>query len=142
MQPAGMQQATAGNPGEARMPGWVTAAVVIGALLMIAGALIAVLRPALLLSPQDEVTGAVRVYAGYLFSRNLALGVALIVALRLRTWGALQGLMVLYASIQGLDAVMDAFEGRWAIVPVVVVLGVWFAAGAYRVPSGRRRANI
>ncbi len=141
MEPAAMQPAPAGNPDKARMPGWVTAAVVIGALLMTGGALIAVLRPALLLSPQDEVTAAVRVYAGYLFSRNLALGAALIVALRLRAWGALRGLMVLYAFIQGLDAAMDAFEGRWAIVPVVVVLGVLFAAGASQVPAGRRRAD-
>ncbi len=114
-------------------PGWVTAVVILGALVMVAGALIAVVRPALLLSPTDEVTGAVRVFAGYLFSRNLALGVLLIVMLRLRAWGALKGLMVLYALVQLLDAMVDGFEGRWAIAPGVLVLGVLFAVAATRV---------
>ena len=112
---------------ETRAPRWVTAVVILGALL-------AVLRPAQLLAPGEVVTGAVRVYAGYLFSRNLALGVLLVVMLRLRARGALRGLMVLYASVQFLDAIMDAVEGRWAILPVVVVLGVLFAVGTARLP--------
>jgi hypothetical protein len=110
------------------------AIVILGALLMVAGACIAVLRPAQLLAPGDAVTGGVRVYAGYLFSRNLALGVLLVLMLRLRAWGAMRGLMVLYATVQFLDAIMDAVEGRWAILPVVVVLGALFAVGAARLP--------
>jgi hypothetical protein len=119
---------------ETRAPRWVTAVVILGALLMVVGELLAVLRPAQLLAPGEVVTGAVRVYAGYLFSRNLALGVLLVVMLRLRARGALRGLMVLYASVQFLDAIMDAVEGRWAILPVVVVLGVLFAVGTARLP--------
>jgi hypothetical protein len=42
--------------------------------------------------------------------------------------------MVLYATVQFLDAIMDAVEGRWAILPVVVVLGALFAVGAARLP--------
>ena len=128
------QLAKAEARSEARTPGWVTAIVVVGALLMVVGALLAVLRPAQLLAPGDVVTGGVRVYAGYLFSRNLALGLLLVVMLRLRAWGAMRGLMVLYAAVQFLDAIVDAIEGRWVIVPVIVVLGVLFAVGATRVP--------
>jgi hypothetical protein len=132
-----MQEVARSDAGSrASAPGWVAAVVILGALLMVVGAWIAVLRPAQLLAPGDVVTGAVRVYAGYLFSRNLALGVLLVVMLRLRAWGAMRGLMVLYAAVQFLDAIMDAVEGRWAILPVVVVLGVLFAVGSTRVPRG------
>jgi hypothetical protein len=54
-------------------PWWVTAIVILGSLLLIVGAMIALLRPQMLLSPDQPVTPAVRVYAGYLVSRNLAL---------------------------------------------------------------------
>jgi len=126
----------------ARAPVWVTAVVILGALLMVVGALLAVLRPAKLLAPGEVVTGAVRVYAGYLFSRNLALGLLLLVMLRLRAWGAMRGLMVVYASVQFLDAIMDAVERRWAIIPVVVVLGALFVLGAARVPREARVGEL
>ncbi|MGA2164585.1 MAG: Mur ligase family protein [Solirubrobacteraceae bacterium] len=103
---------------------------------------LAVLRPAQLLAPGEVVTGAVRVYAGYLFSRNLALGLLLLVMLRLRAWGAMRGLMVVYASVQFLDAIMDAVERRWAIIPVVVVLGALFVLGAARVPREARVGEL
>src|SRR5579863_9654786 len=54
-----------------------------GALMLIAGALIALFHPAMLVSPRDEINGAVHTYAGYLASRNLALAIVLLAALSL-----------------------------------------------------------
>jgi hypothetical protein len=99
------------------LPWWLAAIVIVGSILMIAGGLIALLRPEMLLPPHQEITQAVHVYAGYLVSRNLALGLMLLAALSPRARGSLSTLMVLYASIQFLDAVTDCVEARWAVVP-------------------------
>jgi hypothetical protein len=117
----------------APLPWWLLALVTLGSILMIAGGLIALFRPEMLLSPHQEVTQAVHVYAGYLVSRNLALGLMLLTALSPRARGSLSTLMVLYASIQFLDAVTDCIEGRCAIVPGIVLLGLLFLIGAARV---------
>jgi hypothetical protein len=117
------------------LPWWVVAIVAVGSILMIAGGLIALFRPEMLLSPDQEITQAVHVYAGYLVSRDLALGLMLLAALSPRARGSLRTLMVLYASIQFLDAVTDCVEGRWAIVPGIVLLGLLFLIGAARVPG-------
>jgi hypothetical protein len=100
---------------------------------MITGAYFALFQPQMLLSPNQQITQGVHTYAGYLVSRNLALGVLLLVALSLRALGALSTLMVLYAFIQLLDACNDGFEGRWAIVPGISILGVLFLIGAARI---------
>jgi hypothetical protein len=115
------------------LPRWLVAIVIVGSILMIAGGLIALFRPEMLLSPHQQITDAVHVYAGYLVSRNLALGLMLLAALSLRARGPLSTLMVVYGSIQFLDAVTDCVEGRWAIIPGVVLLGVLFLIGAARV---------
>ncbi len=117
-------------------PWWLVASVVVGALLMGAGGLIALLKPAMLVSPGDEITGAVRVYASYLVSRNLALAIMLLLALTLRARRVLGGLMFLTAVIQLLDAGLDAIEGRWPIVPGVLVFGVVFFIGAAWLSGG------
>ena len=44
----------------------------------------------------------------------------------------LSTLMVLTAIIQMLDAVINAFEGRWSLIPVVLVFAVAFLFGAAR----------
>jgi hypothetical protein len=115
------------------LPWWLVAIITAGSMLMITGGVIALVRPEMLLSPHQEITQAVHVYAGYLVSRNLAIGLMLLAALSLRARGSLSSLMVLYASIQFLDALIDAVEGRWAIVPGIVVLGVLFLLGAARI---------
>jgi hypothetical protein len=113
-------------------PWWLVVTVVLGASLLTAGGLIALVRPAMLVSPQDQINGAVHVYAGYLVSRNLALAVMLLITLTMRARGALGILMVLTACIQFLDAGMDALEGRWSLVPGVLVLAIVFSiAGAW-----------
>jgi hypothetical protein len=111
-------------------PWWLVATVILGAFLLSAGALIALVRPAMLVSPQAQINGAVHVYAGYLVSRNLALAAMLLATLSMRARGALGTLMVLTACIQFLDAGIDAMEGRWSLVPGVLVLAVVFSIAA------------
>ena len=116
--------------GNAALPWWLRTIVVVGALLMVTGAFIALLHPALLVSPHDEINGAVHIYAGYLASRNLGLAIMLLVAMSLRDRAMLNTLILLTAFIQMLDAGIDCVEGRWAIVPGVVVFGLLFFAGS------------
>ena len=118
-----------GNPA---LPWWLRTIVVLGALLMALGAFIALLHPVLLVSPHDEINGAVHTYAGYLASRNLGIAILLLAALSLRATGMLNTLMLLTAFIQVLDAGIDCLEGRWAVVPGVVLLGLLFFAGSAR----------
>jgi len=98
----------------------------LGALLLIAGALIALFHPVMLVSAQDEINGAVHVYAGYLASRNLALAVMLLAALSLGAKRLLNNLLLLVSLIQLLDAVIDVVEGRWPVAIGVAVLAVLF----------------
>ena len=111
---------------------WLRVIVILGALLTAMGAVIALAQPALLVSPHDEINGAVRVYAGYLVARNFAIASMLVALLVLGARRALGNLMVLVGLIQLLDACMDVAEGRWTIVPVVLVIGVAFLVGAAR----------
>jgi hypothetical protein len=115
------------------LPWWLVAIIVVGSVLMIAGGCIALFRPEMLLSPHQQINQGVLVYAGYLVSRNLALGLMLLAALGLRARGALSTLMVLYACIQLLDVCNDGLEGRWTIIPGILILGVLFLIGAARV---------
>jgi len=97
-----------------------------GALLLIAGALIALFHPAMLVSPRDEINGAVHTYAGYLASRNLALAIVLLAALSLGAKRLQSNLLLLLSLIQLLDAALDVVEGRWPVAMGVVVLAVLF----------------
>ena len=119
-------------PRVAKIPWWVAAVVVLGAVLMTTGAVIALVHPAMLVSPGDEINGAARIYAGYLFSRNLTIAVFLLLALGLRARGMLNTLVLLTAWVQILDAGVDGWEGRWVIVPGVLVLGGMFLAASAR----------
>lgn len=113
-------------------PWWLRTIIVLGAILMATGALIALLRPMILVSPHDEINGAVHIYAGYFASRNLGLAIMLVAAISLRARGMLNTLMLLTAFIQLLDAGIDCLEGRWVVVPGVVVIGLLFFVGAAR----------
>lgn len=113
-------------------PWWVRTIVVLGALLMTAGALIALGHPALLVSPRDEINGAVHIYAGYLASRNLVLALMLVAAMGFRSRGTLNTLMLLTALIQVMDAGIDCVEGRWTLAPGVIIFGLLFLVGAAR----------
>lgn len=108
------------------LPGWIAAVVLAGAALLLAGAVLAVAKPSMMLGPADSVTSGVRIYAGYLFSRNLALALLLVAALTRRFRANLSGMIALYALIQLLDAIMDCIEGRWMVLAPVLLLGVLF----------------
>jgi hypothetical protein len=114
---------------------WLRAVVILGALLMATGAVLALIRPAMLVSSHDEINGAVHIYAGYLASRNMALAIMLITFLSLSAKRALSNLMFLVALIQLLDACIDIAEHRWPIVPGVIVLGLIFLFGASRLSN-------
>lgn len=114
------------------IPWWVSVIVLLGAVLMTAGGLMALLHPAHLVSAHDALDRAGRGYAGYLASRNLALALLLLVALVLRARGTLNSFMLLTAFIQLLDAGIDGVEGRWAIVPGVIFLGLLFSVASWR----------
>jgi hypothetical protein len=115
-----------------RWPAWLYVSVIVGAMLMGLGGVIALVKPGLLLGPGEVISSGVRVYAGYLVSRNLALAGMLLVLLFLRARQMLIGMMFLTGLIQMFDAVLDGFEGRWPIVPGVVVFAVVFFLGAQR----------
>lgn len=123
----------AGGAERVAIPWWVRVVVLLGALLTAMGAVIAIVHPAMLVSPHDEINGAVRIYAGYLAARNGALALMLMVLLVMGAKRALGNLMVLVGLIQLLDVGMDIAEGRWSIVPAVLVFGIVFLVTAARV---------
>jgi hypothetical protein len=115
------------------IPLWVRVFVIVGSLLMVLGGIIALVKPSMLMSPHDEITNGVKIYAGYVVARNLGLGLFLPLLLFVRARRALGSMMVLVGFIQIFDAIMDCIEGRWAIVPGVLVLGILYLIGAARV---------
>jgi hypothetical protein len=114
------------------VPGWLVAIVGLGIALTALGAVVAIADPALLLGPGEQVTGATRVYAGYLFSRNLALAAALTAALAIGARRQVVGLVTLAGLIQALDVAVDAATGRWVLVPGLTVLTALFFVAARR----------
>ena len=141
--PAPLTNSLAAQPATNPFPWWLQAIVLSGALLMAAGALIALLNPAMLVSSHDEINAAVHIYAGYLFSRNAALAVLLVVSMIVRARGILSTLVLLTAFIQLLDAAVDCMEGRWTIVPGVLIFGLLFFFASARLsgyPFWRKEA--
>jgi hypothetical protein len=118
------------------MPLWVRLIVILGALLTFVGGVIALVHPAMLVSSHDEINRAVQIYAGYMAARNLALAFMLVALLLVGARRSLGNLMVLVGLIQLLDACMDVYEGRWAVVPGVLVFGLIFLIGATRLSDG------
>jgi hypothetical protein len=120
------------TPSDAKIPLWISIAVLLGALLMAAGAVIALVRPAMLISPEAEITEGIRIYAGYLVSRNLAIAILLFTLLALRARRALGHLMVLVGFIQLFDFFVDCSESRWAVAPGVLIFGILYVIAAAR----------
>ena len=110
---------------------------------MAAGALIAMLNPAMLVSPHDEINAAVHIYASYLFLRNATLAMFLIAATVFRSRPTLNILLLLSAFIQLLDAGVVCAEGRWLVAPGALVLGILFLLASTRLsghPFWRKQA--
>ena len=120
-------------PTHAALPKWLPLIVVPGALLLAAGAIIALVNPVMLASPGIAINSAVHVYAGYLVARNLALALLLLVTLGMGARRSLSTLMLLTALIQLFDAGMDIVEGRWPLIPGVVIFAALFLFGAARI---------
>ena len=118
------------------IPLWVRLIVILGAILTTMGAVIALVNPAMLVSPHDQINGAVHIYAGYLAARNFALALMLVGLMILGAGRPLRNLMVLIALIQLLDICIDAVEGRWTVIPGVFLFGVMFLIGASRLSKG------
>lgn len=115
----------------ARLPLWVSIVVILGALLTITGAVISKVDPTLLTNG-SPMTEAARVYADYMFARNLALAVMLLFLLAVRARRMLAGFMVLIALIQIVDVVDDLARGAFLLVPGLLVFAIVFLLGAWQ----------
>jgi hypothetical protein len=113
------------------IPLWVSIVVILGALLYITGAVISKLDPTLLTNG-GLMTDAARVYADYLFARNLSLAILLFVLLIVKARHMLAGFMVLIALIQCLDVINDLARGAFVLVPGLLVFAIVFLFGASR----------
>jgi len=127
------------------VPAWVNVVVFIGAVLMGLGAVIALVKPEMLVDPHAEINAAVRTYAGYLTARNLTLAVILLVLLAMRARRALGNLVAIVGFIQLLDFCVDCTEARWMVAGGVLVLGILLLIAAARISGSafwRREAWI
>jgi hypothetical protein len=123
------------------LPWWVAGIVILGILITATGGILALVHPATLVGSNEPMNSAASVYAGYLFSRNLALAILLGAMLSIRARHALAGLMLLTILTQILDIVVDISSGRAALLPPIVILAAAFIVGLARL-VGRPLWNI
>jgi len=109
----------------------VAIVVILGALLTATGAVISKVDPTLLTNG-SPMTDAARVYADYMFARNLSLALMLLLLLALRARRMLAGFMVLIALIQVVDVINDLARGDYVLVPGLLVFAIVFLFGAWR----------
>jgi hypothetical protein len=109
-----------------RVPRWLIALVIAGALLAAAGAAMALLPSA------EHLNAAGHHYADYFVTRNFALSLVLLVTLARRAWRVLPALMTLTALIQSFDAVTAVATGQFGLVPIDLVFAGLFLLGAAR----------
>jgi hypothetical protein len=114
-----------------RIPLWVSIVMILGAVLTATGAVISKVDPTILTNG-DSMTGAARVYADYMFARNLTLAVLLLLLLASRARRMLAGFMVLTALIQFVDGIDDLARGAFLLVPGLLVFAIVFLVGASR----------
>ena len=114
-----------------RIPWWVAIVVILGALLTITGAVISKLNPTML-TDGSPMTDAIRVYADYVFARNLPLAIMLLLLLALRARQMLAGFMVLIALIQIVDVLNDLARGDFLLIPGLLVFAIVFLLGAWQ----------
>lgn len=125
------------------VPWWVNLIVLVSALLSAAGAILALVRPAMLVGPGVEIGAAAHIFAGYFAARNLVLAASLVVLLAVRARRALGQFLVLFGVIQFVDAITDCLEARWAVAPGVLLLGILLLIAATKLfgaPSWRSSA--
>jgi len=132
-----MANTTIQPPLTQRIPAWVKIVVMLCVVLMSAGAIIAFVKPAMLVDPHAEISPAVRTYAGYLTARNLTLAVMLLILLAAGARRALGNLVAVVGFIQLFDFVVDCMEARWTVAPGVLVLGILLLLAAGGFPERR-----
>jgi hypothetical protein len=115
----------------AHIPLWVSIVVILGALLTVTGAVISQVDPTLLTNG-SPMTEAARVYADYMFARNLPLAVMLLFLLAVRARRMLAGFMVLTVLIQFVDVINDLARGAVVLVPGLLVFAIVFLIGAWQ----------
>ena len=127
-----------------RIPLWTRLIALLGALLSLAGGIISLANPAMLTGPQEAITNAVHVYAGYTAARDFAVAALLLWLLAISARRALGQLMFLVALIQLIDTAIDCAEARWTIAPGVLILGILFLFAANKLigPFWKRQAWI
>ena len=113
------------------IPLWISMVVILGALLTATGAIISKVDPTLLTNG-SPVTDAARVYADYLFARNLSLAVMLLFLLAVSARRMLAGFMVLTAFIQLVDVINDLARGAFLLVPGLIIFSAVFLIGAWQ----------
>ncbi len=113
------------------IPLWVAIVVILGALLTATGAVISKVDPTLLTNG-SPMTEAARVYADYMFARNLPLALMLLFLLAVRARRMLAGFMVLTALIQFVDVINDLARGAFVLVPGLLVFAIVFLIGAWQ----------
>src|SRR5437764_15188713 len=118
-------------PSAARIPWWVSAVVILGACLTAAGAIIRKVDPTLLTN-NSPMTDAARVYADYMFARNLPLAVMLLFLLLVKARHMLAGFMVLTAFIQIVDVINDVARGAFLLIPGLLIFAALFLIGAWQ----------
>jgi hypothetical protein len=111
---------------------WVTGVVIVCAVLLMIGAVLALVRPGLLGNLADPMTTTVRVYADYVVARDGVLAIFLVLLLVARAGRALSTALLIVALIQAADVVLDAFQGRVAIVPLAAVIAIACITAAVR----------
>ena len=113
------------------IPLWISIVVVLGALLTAAGAIISKVDPTLLTNG-SPMTDAARVYADYMFARNLPLAVMLLFLLLVKARHMLAGFMVLTAFIQIVDVINEVARGAFLLIPGLLIFAALFLIGAWQ----------
>jgi hypothetical protein len=119
------------------IPIWTRIVVLLGAILFLAGGILSLVNPQMLAGPHDQINNAVRIYAGYVASRDLALAILLVTLLLISAKRALSQLLALVSLIQLIDFIIDITESRWPILPGIAVLGLLFLVAAIRLNQNR-----
>jgi hypothetical protein len=107
-------------------PWWLITIVVLGAVLIATGAVMAIIASG------EHLNTAGHNYADYFITRNLALAVMLLVMLALRARHVLAALMALTALIQVLDSITATATNRLGLVPIDLIFAAVFIFGAIR----------
>jgi hypothetical protein len=120
----------------------VVAVVLVGAAVVLAGGILAWLRPQQLLPAGASADVGVHLYGARMAARALPLGLALVVLLVLRARRMLAGLLVLVAAIEAGDSVSALAHRDWVELSgaVVAVAFLWAAARLLGAPLWAARA--